>query len=143
MPEHLNNRTDEALLPKEEILLLNRINDGTLMTTVASPAINLSKFSDEIKLKNSIRKREIKLVKTLCLNVFFYCVAWLPYAFVTMYAQYGPNMVYYITPWSTSIPAIMAKLSSVYNPIIYVMTSKDCKNYIQARFSKPSSFKEK
>ena len=94
------------------------------------------KCTDEAKLKNSIRKREIKLVKIIRLNVFFFCVAWLPYAFVTLYAQYGPKMIYFITPWTTSIPAVMAKLSSVYNPIIYVVTSKDCKKYIQAQFTK-------
>jgi r-opsin len=91
---------------------------------------NKSSTYSQSTLNSSIRNREFKLIKIIRLNVFVFCVAWVPYALVTLYAQFGANKELYITPFSTSLPGLMAKFSSIYNPIIYVMTSDDCKKYI-------------
>lgn len=87
-------------------------------------------------LSLSIRIREFKLIKIIRLNCALFLIAWLPYAFITLYAQFGSSKESYITPLSTSIPSLMAKLSSIYNPIIYVMTSHDCKKYILMKLTR-------
>ncbi len=91
---------------------------------------NKSSTLSQSTLNSSIRNREFKLIRIIRLNVFVFCFAWVPYALVTLYAQFGANKEMYITPFSTSLPGLMAKFSSIYNPIIYVMTSDDCKKYI-------------
>jgi r-opsin len=120
------------------ISMKNLVNDDPLMknrlkdTAESQKSIKRRNQStgSRSNMKLTIRNREFKLIKIIRLNCFFFCVAWLPYGFITLYAQFGSNNEIYITPLTTSIPALFAKLSSIYNPIIYVMTSDDCKKYI-------------
>jgi len=46
-----------------------------------------------------------------------YLISWTPYALVTLLAQFGDSS--HLSPLLTSMPAIFAKASVVYNPIIY------------------------
>ena len=55
--------------------------------------------------------RESRIVKTILIIVGMYCVAWTPYAVVTFYAQFGNDITYFVTPYTTSIPALFAKAS--------------------------------
>lgn len=128
-----------------KISLKNLDNDDPLMkiqlkdkdeSQIKSIKRNQSTMSRS-NMNLSIRNREFKLIKIIRLNCFFFCVAWLPYGFITLYAQFGSNNEIYITPLTTSIPALFAKLSSIYNPIIYVMTSDDCKKYILMKIWRP------
>lgn len=79
-------------------------------------------------------KRESKVLKRIILNVTLFCVAWLPYACVALLGQFGNNIENYLTPYTTSIPAILAKFSSIYNPILYTLTNRDCKAYFKRIF---------
>lgn len=82
----------------------------------------------------SFKKRQYRVMKTIFFNVVFFCIAWTPYAIIVMLAQYGTNIEQYITPYSTSIPALLAKTSSIYNPILYTLNNQDCKNYFKRTF---------
>ncbi|CAF0761644.1 unnamed protein product [Brachionus calyciflorus] len=73
--------------------------------------------------------REKRVLKRIILNVTFFCIAWLPYAIMALAAQFGNDIENYITPLTTSVPAVIAKVSSIYNPILYTLTHRDCKNY--------------
>ncbi|RNA18117.1 hypothetical protein BpHYR1_022494 [Brachionus plicatilis] len=74
-------------------------------------------------------RREKRVLKRIILNVTCFCLAWMPYVIMTLTAQFGNNIENYINPFSTSIPGIIAKISSIYNPILYTLTNKNCKNY--------------
>lgn len=83
-------------------------------------------------------KREVKVARSIVFIVLAFLFAWLPYALVTLYAQYAPleylNPV--ITPYTTSLPSLCAKMSSVYNPILYVLTNEECRGYFKSKFAK-------
>jgi hypothetical protein len=76
-------------------------------------------------------RNEIRLIKSIILNIVMFCVAWFPYAIITLLAQFGPNIENYINPYSTSLPSLFAKMSSVYNPAIFINLNKKCQNYIK------------
>ncbi|RNA24474.1 arthropsin type [Brachionus plicatilis] len=93
--------------------------------------------SSNTNLNNSsFIKRQVKVAKTVILIVIMFCIAWLPYAIITLIAQYiSPNyLTTFVTPLTTSLPAIFAKTSSIYNPILYTLSNKDCKNYFHQLF---------
>ena len=81
-------------------------------------------------------KREMKLIKMVCLLILMYLVAWTPYAVVTLAAQLGSNIENYINPYTTSLPALFAKTSSVYNPLIYTLSNKDFRQFFISCFLK-------
>ena len=74
-------------------------------------------------------KREIKLVKMICLIILMFTISWTPYALVTFAAQFGSNIEAYINPYTTALPAFFAKTSSVYNPLVYTLSNKDFRRF--------------
>ena len=81
-------------------------------------------------------KREIKLIKMVGIIIFMFIIAWTPYAVVTLAAQLGTNIEAYINPYTTSLPALFAKTSSVYNPLIYSLKNKDFRRFLFGYFHK-------
>ena len=79
----------------------------------------------------SYHKRQWRVLRTIIINILFFCIAWTPYAIITVIAQFGPNIDEYITPISTSLPAFFSKTSSVYNPILYTLTNRDCRKFFR------------
>lgn len=51
-----------------------------------------------------------------------YLLCWLPYGIVAMMATFGRPGV--ITPVASVVPSILAKTSTVINPIIYILMNK-------------------
>ena len=84
--------------------------------------------------KNGLEK-EVKILKTLIMFVGMFCVAWLPYAIVSMLAQYGSNIENYINPYTTSLPALFAKTASIFNPIIYILKNTNCSTYYRNKLN--------
>jgi hypothetical protein len=93
---------------------------------------------------NSFIKREIRVAKMIMLIVIMFCIAWAPYAIFALLGQFCSNIQNYITPLTTSLPSLFAKTSSVYNPILYTLTNKECRLfYKKSLLSKfPFFFKE-
>nr|QYF06563.1 ciliary opsin [Macrobiotus sp.] len=60
--------------------------------------------------------------------------AWMPYAVVSLIVVFGGD--YLITPSAAAAPAIFAKSSIIYNPIIYVLTNP------KVRFNTPLPFSQ-
>ncbi|KAL2300933.1 hypothetical protein Nmel_011485 [Mimus melanotis] len=68
------------------------------------------------------RGREQRILLMVLLMVVCFLLCWLPYAAVALIATFGqPGL---ISPAASIVPAILAKSSTVYNPIIYVFLNK-------------------
>jgi hypothetical protein len=48
--------------------------------------------------------------------ILCFLVAWTPYALISLVGQFGPPGL--LSPLHTSLPAIFAKASAIYNPIV-------------------------
>ena len=143
-----SSSNDLESIPDSTVVKLFRIKE--LMRLDSN---KLSSSSNDAQFFNLLIKREKKLVRTIILNIALFCIAWVntiylffnkfehyisfffvikvPYAIVTLLSQFGSNIEFYITPYTTSIPAILAKTSSIYNPIIYTLNNKQCRDYIK------------
>ncbi|KAJ4937100.1 hypothetical protein JOQ06_001684 [Pogonophryne albipinna] len=68
------------------------------------------------------RKREQRVLFMVVVMVVCYLLCWLPYGIMALLATFGsPGMV---TPVASIIPSILAKTSTVINPVIYVFMNK-------------------
>lgn len=86
-----------------------------------------------------IINKQVKLLKAIIVIILMFCIAWFPYAIVTLLAQFGTNIQRYITPYTTAIPSLFAKLSSVYNPLIFILTNKKLKKFYKKKQKVESS----
>ncbi|XP_066304356.1 melanopsin [Branchiostoma lanceolatum] len=66
------------------------------------------------------RKNEIKTAKISFIVITLFISAWTPYAVVAALGTLGYQHL--VTPYLQSIPAVFAKSSAVYNPIVYAIT---------------------
>ena len=57
-----------------------------------------------------------------------FLIAWTPYAIMAMGATYGSPDIF--TPTIAALPALFAKTSNCYNPIIYVFMNKQVGTYM-------------
>ncbi|KAM3937952.1 melanopsin-B-like isoform 3-T3 [Leptodactylus fuscus] len=66
---------------------------------------------------SSSMKNEWKMAKIAFVIIIVYVLSWSPYACVTLiaWAGYGKSL----TPYTKTVPAVIAKASAIYNPIIY------------------------
>ncbi|XP_054242176.1 pinopsin-like [Indicator indicator] len=72
--------------------------------------------------KGMSRSREQRILIMVVVMVICFLLCWLPYATVALIATFGkPGLT---TPAASIIPSILAKSSTVYNPIIYVFLNK-------------------
>lgn len=51
-----------------------------------------------------------------------YLVCWMPYGVVAMMATFGPPNI--ISPVASVVPSLLAKSSTVINPLIYILMNK-------------------
>jgi hypothetical protein len=102
-------------------------------------ALKSSEILFRDKKKCYFLNREMKVAKVILMKVFLFCLAWTPYVFVTLLAQFSTNIEYYITPYTTSIPAVFSKTSVIFNALIFTLTQKQCSKYFnQLVFRKKS-----
>nr|QVK45895.1 G protein-coupled receptor [Proales similis] len=74
-------------------------------------------------------QREIKVAKSIAMVVVMFCFAWLPYALVALLAQFSSDRQLYVNPYTSAMPAIFAKFSSIYNPIVLTLSGKECRRF--------------
>uniref|UniRef100_A0A8C8J4N9 G-protein coupled receptors family 1 profile domain-containing protein n=1 Tax=Oncorhynchus tshawytscha TaxID=74940 RepID=A0A8C8J4N9_ONCTS len=75
------------------------------------------------------RKREQRVLVMVVVMVMVYLMCWLPYGVMALLATFGrPGLV---TPEASIVPAIMAKTSTVFNPVIYIFMNKTEWSYLQ------------
>ncbi|XP_037660500.1 melanopsin [Choloepus didactylus] len=63
---------------------------------------------------------EWKTARVTLLVVLLYVLSWAPYSTVALVAFAGYAHV--LTPYMTSVPAVIAKASAIHNPIVYAIT---------------------
>ncbi|XP_032080482.1 melanopsin isoform X2 [Thamnophis elegans] len=93
-----------------------------MFLTIRSTGRNVQKLGSSTKRKKSSShsiKNEWKLAKVAFVAIVVYVVSWSPYACVTLIAWAGYARV--LTPYSKSVPAVIAKASAIHNPIIYAI----------------------
>lgn len=110
-------------------------NEVKLLTMEQSTPLKnrVNNIKNSILTRNFL-KRELRVIRTVMLFVSMFCFAWVPYAIIAIYGQYGNNIQYFLNPYSSSVPFVLAKLSSVYNPIIYLVLNKDCRLFLKTSF---------
>lgn len=68
------------------------------------------------------RKREQHVLFMVVIMVICYLLCWLPYGIMALLATFGPPGL--VTPEASIIPSVLAKMSTVINPVIYVFMNK-------------------
>ncbi|KAJ3584731.1 hypothetical protein NHX12_015226 [Muraenolepis orangiensis] len=69
-----------------------------------------------------VRQREFHILFMVLTTVVCYLLCWMPYGVVAMMATFGrPGL---ITPTASVVPSILAKSSTVINPLIYILMNK-------------------
>ncbi|XP_044224622.1 opsin 7, group member a [Thunnus albacares] len=88
---------------------------GILLTVHASRK-TMERHASRQTHMSSIQAIIVKLSVAVCIGFF---AAWSPYAVVSMWAAFG--RIENIPPLAFAMPAMFAKSSTIYNPIIYLM----------------------
>lgn len=85
------------------------------------------------KLAEALLGREIKATRMMLIFIGCYCLAWLPYAFIVLVANFGPEDIT-ITPLMASLPSLFAKTSSIFNALVYTLTNPKCRSHFKKLF---------
>lgn len=65
------------------------------------------------------RRLEVRVTRLVCCITMSFCFSWLPFAVVALIGTFGnPNQ---ITPMVSTLPGMLAKTSTVVNPLIYAI----------------------
>ena len=121
--------------------ILVRLKGRRKMLNLSDEATSDSKPStmvvqdDESTTDNENGKMvSVKKQNTAIISVIMFVLAWSPYAAVCILAQISSNREEYVTPHTTSLPAMFAKSSAIYNPIIYVFTNRKFQSAVKKLF---------
>ncbi|XP_068197002.1 teleost multiple tissue opsin a [Antennarius striatus] len=76
------------------------------------------------------RRREQRVLVMVVVMVICYLLCWLPYGVMALLAAFGPPAL--LTPEASIIPSVLAKASTVINPVIYVFMNKQFYRCFQA-----------
>ncbi|XP_060635205.2 melanopsin-like isoform X1 [Anolis sagrei] len=93
-----------------------------MFLAIRSTGRNVQKLGSTYNRKSSVShsiKSEWKLAKIAFVAIVVYVLSWSPYACVTLISWAGYART--LTPYSKSVPAVIAKASAIYNPIIYAI----------------------
>ncbi|XP_071130157.1 rhodopsin, GQ-coupled-like isoform X2 [Mytilus edulis] len=92
-----------------------------------SKAVCLRVSSGKDRLK--VEWRATKAAMTL---VGVFCISWTPYAIIALIGQFSDTSI--ITPLSSALPGLFAKMSSFLNPIIYTLLHSKYRKMIRSIF---------
>ncbi|XP_060084025.1 melanopsin-B-like [Ylistrum balloti] len=84
------------------------------------------------KCYENMLKREIKVIKTMFILVCAFIVSWLPYSAISLYAVFDDVT---INPVLGMLPALFAKASVIWNPIIYMFINQSYKKVLKEKIS--------
>ncbi|TDG97502.1 hypothetical protein EPR50_G00226620 [Perca flavescens] len=68
------------------------------------------------------RRRDQRVLVMVVTMVVCYLVCWLPYGVAALLATFGPRGL--LTPEASITPSLLAKFSTVINPVIYIFMNK-------------------
>ncbi|XP_028599832.2 melanopsin isoform X4 [Podarcis muralis] len=93
-----------------------------MFLAIRSTGRNVQKLGSTYNRKSNVSqsvKSEWKLAKIAFVAIVVFVLSWSPYACVTLIAWAGYAKT--LNPYSKSVPAVIAKASAIYNPIIYAI----------------------
>ena len=122
----MSNLNEKALEVEEE---QKKLNEPKSEGSKNGKVLRVNRKTTGEKVDGILQSREIKLAKMIFLMITCFSLAWMPYCSVCMYAQFGKNVKSYVTPLTTSMSVLIAKTSSFYNPIVYTLSNKECRNF--------------
>ncbi|VVC31550.1 G protein-coupled receptor, rhodopsin-like,GPCR, rhodopsin-like, 7TM [Cinara cedri] len=76
-------------------------------------SLNVARRGQAVPIRSALRTSYIILIL-----IGLFMISWTPYAVVTFVGQFGDEKTK-IEPWISALPALCAKASVVYNPIVY------------------------
>ncbi|KAI5107032.1 hypothetical protein C0J45_2670 [Silurus meridionalis] len=79
------------------------------------------------KIHKTARRRDYHLLIVIITTVVCYLLCWTPYSVVAIMATFGRPGI--ITPVASIVPSLLAKSSTVINPIIYIFMNKQVRNH--------------
>ncbi|XP_068207444.1 rhodopsin, GQ-coupled-like [Palaemon carinicauda] len=79
------------------------------------------------------RRNDLRTAQMVLTLILLFIISWSPYATVSLIGQFGDVRV--LTPWVTTLPALFAKASVIYNPIVYGMSHPHFRSSLQHLFS--------
>ncbi|CAL4122593.1 unnamed protein product, partial [Meganyctiphanes norvegica] len=65
------------------------------------------------------QRAEIRIAKTAIFNIALWVICWTPYAAITLQGTLGDFSA--LSPLATTLPALLAKSASCYNPLVYAI----------------------
>ncbi|XP_040026348.2 opsin 7, group member a [Gasterosteus aculeatus] len=89
---------------------------ASILVAVRASRRNMERHVSRHTHMSSLQTIIVKLSVAVCISFF---AAWSPYAAVSMWAAFGH--IENIPPLAFALPAMFAKSSTIYNPIIYLM----------------------
>lgn len=72
--------------------------------------------------RTAARRREYHILFMVLTTAACYLLCWMPYGVVAMMATFGPPNI--ISPVASVVPSLLAKSSTVINPLIYILMNK-------------------
>uniref|UniRef100_A0A8C4RJR2 Teleost multiple tissue opsin 2a n=1 Tax=Erpetoichthys calabaricus TaxID=27687 RepID=A0A8C4RJR2_ERPCA len=72
--------------------------------------------------RSAARRRELHILFMVITTVACYLICWTPYGVMALLATFGRPGI--ISPVASVVPSILAKSSTVINPVIYIMMNK-------------------
>ncbi|XP_006028149.2 opsin-3-like [Alligator sinensis] len=116
---HVPSTFPLLLLSLEPLLAFGHIGRCQDTLQLSSP-YNLPSKPSGIKLMSHKREQRVLIMVVVMVICFLLC--WLPYGIMALVATFGkPGL---ITPSVSIIPSVLAKSSTVYNPVIYIFLNK-------------------
>ncbi|KAM8850524.1 opsin 7, group member a isoform 1-T2 [Spinachia spinachia] len=101
----------------------------SILVTVHASRKNMERQAPRHTHMSSLQTTIVKLSVAVCISFF---AAWSPYAVVSMWAAFGH--VDNIPPLAFALPAMFAKSSTIYNPIIYLMLRPNVRRVMRSAF---------
>nr|BAQ54936.1 opsin, arthropsin type [Indolestes peregrinus] len=89
-------------------------SSNTSATATTSHPHHMRSASHRSGARSSNAVRTAEVILTL---ILLFLISWTPYSVISLIGQFGDMQK--ITPWTATLPAIFAKASVIYNPIVY------------------------
>lgn len=78
-----------------------------------------------IRKNRKKEKNELKTARAIIILIAVFCISWLPYSLISIISLYGDDSE--ITPMVVTIPPLIAKASTVFNPVLYAFVHERVK----------------
>ncbi|XP_021357501.1 rhodopsin, GQ-coupled [Mizuhopecten yessoensis] len=82
--------------------------------------ITRSMKTEDARANNKRARSELRISKIAMTVTCLFIISWSPYAIIALIAQFGP--AHWITPLVSELPMMLAKSSSMHNPVVYALS---------------------